>query len=177
MTLIDNSQKTQDRGAGQIRKSNTADLLGFTDTAQSAGLPSTAIFALQSLDKSALEPMPIDPDWILEGAPQAMCKNLSRIGNDWTVVDHWSCTAGKFRWHYYVDETILILEGEAFIRDRNGVEYHAVPGKTLSFPDGSSADWHVPDYIRKIAFNQKSVPDYLHWFCDSINRIHRKLFK
>ncbi|GAA0780103.1 DUF861 domain-containing protein [Roseibium denhamense] len=129
------------------------------------------------LDKEALQPSPIQKEWILEGAPEARSRNLSRIGDDWTVVDHWSCTAGKFRWHYFFDETVMFLEGEAFITDENGVEYHAVPGTTLSFKDGSSAVWVVPEYIRKVAFNQKSVPTYLHLMCRAANKLHRMVFR
>jgi hypothetical protein len=135
------------------------------------------LFTQSRLDKNSLEPSPISPDWILEGNPEAKCKNLSQIGDCWTVIDHWSCTKGKFVWHYFFDETILILEGEAMIVDENGVEYLAVPGTTVSFPDGSKATWTVPEYVRKIAFNQKSVPSYLHTFCRAVNKVHRKLFR
>ncbi|WP_205756155.1 cupin domain-containing protein [Labrenzia sp. 011] len=141
-----------------------------------SAVPDTALFTFSFLNKDALKPSPIEPDWILEGDPQARCANLSRFGDDWTFVDHWSCTSGKFRWQYFYDETILILEGEAFITDDNGVRYHAVPGATLSFPDGSAADWEVPSYVRKIAFNQKPVPSYLHKLCRLLNKIQRNIF-
>ncbi|WP_299818185.1 cupin domain-containing protein [uncultured Roseibium sp.] len=138
--------------------------------------PETTLFSLSHLNKDTLKPSPIDQSWILEGNPQARCHNLFRIADNWTSVDHWSCTSGKFRWQYFFDETILILEGEAFITDDDGVTYHAVPGTTLSFPDGSAAIWEVPSYIRKVAFNQKSVPSYLHKLCRLINKIHRNIF-
>lgn len=181
MALMDNAtshKRRNDRAAGRSDGSQgLPEKLGFLSVPEARTSRQTGIFQSAQLDKSALEPSPIEPDWILEGNPEAMCKNLSRIGNYWTTVDHWSCTAGKFRWRYFCDETILILEGEAFITDDNGVEYHAVPGNTLTFPDGSAANWHVPDYVRKIAFNQKSVPGYLHKVCKAVNKVHRKLFK
>ncbi|WP_068408143.1 cupin domain-containing protein [Labrenzia sp. OB1] len=138
--------------------------------------PDNSLFAFSFLNKDALKLSPIEQSWILEGNPQARCANLSSFGDDWTFVDHWSCTSGKFRWQYFYDETILIIEGEAFITDDNGVTYHVVPGTTLSFPDGSAAIWEVPSYVRKVAFNQKSVPSYLHKLCRLINKIHRNIF-
>jgi uncharacterized cupin superfamily protein len=177
MTYIDNSEQSA-RRKGVVRSEGAiAGKLGFHSIADAPALPAAAIFSLAGLDKDALQSSPIPPDWVLEGEPEAKCRNLSQIGDMWTVVDHWSCTAGKFRWQYFFDETILILEGEAFITDENGIKYHAVPGTALSFPDGSSAVWQVPDYVRKIAFNQKSVPSYLHFFCKVVNKIHRKFFR
>lgn len=159
---------------------NVQYLLGFEDVRQpapaaGAALPASALFGLSRLDKTELEPSPIDPSWIVEGAPEAKCKNLSRLGDSWTAVDHWSCTAGRFRWHYGFDETILILEGEALIADDNGNSYHATPGTTLFFPYGSAANWHVPAYVRKIAFNQRHVPTYLHKALRAITKLHHKL--
>ncbi|MHA7775894.1 cupin domain-containing protein [Roseibium sp. M-1] len=177
MTYIDNSEGTARQQANAHKGNPVAGKLGFYSVDGAAALPPAALFSLASLDKEALESSPIHADWVLEGSPDARCRNLSQIGDMWTVVDHWSCTAGKFRWQYFFDETILILEGEAFITDENGVNYHAVPGMTLSFPDGTAAVWHVPDYVRKIAFNQKSVPSYLRLFCKVVNKIHRKIFR
>jgi|GEM_PF-1364743 len=177
MTYFDDTGQSVKNEAGVSPKNAFADKLGFYSVADATPLPPAAVFSLAGLDKEALEPSPIPDGWVLEGTPEARCRNLSEIGDSWTIVAHWSSTAGKFRWQYFVDETILILEGEAFITDENGIKYHAVPGTTLSFPDGSAAIWQVPDYVRKIAFNQKSVPPYLHLFCKAVNKIHRKLFK
>ncbi len=155
---------------GAVLNSGKVSMTDQTQTADS-------IFSLMTLDKDALQPAPIDPSWVLDGDPEAKCQKISEIGDYWTAVDHWSCTAGKFRWFYNLDETILILEGEAFITDDNGVEYHVLPGRTLSFTDGTKAVWTVPNYVRKIAFNQRSVPTYLHKFCRAVNKIHRMVFR
>ncbi|WP_297587189.1 cupin domain-containing protein [Roseibium sp.] len=173
MTLAESNQNSVPAGYGSELPGN----LGFLAPASFEDQPENGVFTRSFLDKEALESSPINPDWILEGSPQAKCKNLSRIGNYWTTVDHWSCTAGKFRWHYDLDETILILEGKALITDDQGAEYHADPGTTLTFPYGSSATWVVPNYVRKIAFNQRSVPTYLHRACNLLNRVQRKFFR
>jgi uncharacterized protein len=177
MSLIENNGTTKTGHSKQGYREDLAEKLGFQASASAQPDTANAVFALSQLNKEALVAAPIDQDWILEGAPEAKCQKISEIGDYWTAVDHWSCTAGKFQWHYGLDETILILEGEAFITDDNGVEYHALPGRTLSFPDGSKATWTVPNYVRKIAFNQRSVPTYLHKFCRAVNKVHRKLFK
>jgi len=177
MSYVDNSGWANPHSDVQAADKGLSDKLGFQSIPASKYPAKPGVFTFAHLDKHTLEPSPIAPDWILEGSPEAKCCNLTDYGNDWTVVDHWSCTAGKFRWQYFYDETILILEGEAFITDDNGVHYHAVPGVVLSFPDGTAANWHVPDYIRKIAFNQKSVPSYLHKFCKAVNKLHRRFFK
>ncbi|WP_428644613.1 cupin domain-containing protein [Roseibium sp.] len=177
MTLSGSVTRAKSKIEGRRVHSDLPEKLGFRTSRETHAEAPAGLFTLSQLDKTALEPAPINPEWVLEGDPQARCKNLSVIGDDWTAVDHWSCTAGKFRWQYFLDETILILEGEAYITDDKGVEYHAVPGVTLSFPDGSAANWHVPEYVRKIAFNQKSVPTYFHKVCRAVNKLHRFLFK
>jgi uncharacterized protein len=177
MGLNENAGTTKPVRSKQGNHEGLAEKLGFQAPASAQPETVTGVFTLALLDKNALEAAPINPDWILEGASEANCQKISEIGDYWTAVDHWSCTAGKFQWHYGLDETILILEGEAFIKDDNGVEYHALPGRTLSFPDGSKATWTVPNYVRKIAFNQRSVPTYLHKFCRAVNKVHRKLFR
>jgi len=161
-----------------VAQESVKKLLGFEDIRAEGPIEGAAspVFALSRLDTSALEASPIDPAWIVDGAPEARSKNFSRLGDCWTVVDHWSCTEGRFRWHYAFDETILILEGEAFITDDNGASYHATPGTTLFFPYGSAANWHVPAYVRKVAFNQRHVPSYLHKILRAITKLQNKLF-
>lgn len=63
-----------------------------------------------------LKPSPIEPSWVIEGNPEARSRLLSksRCGTAWTVI--WSCTEGKFNWHYDFDETVVILEGSSWLR-------------------------------------------------------------
>ncbi len=135
--------------------------------------PQGTLFTIAEMDVSALKPAPINTDWVLEGTPEAMCATLSEGTRGWAYTNHWSCTAGKFRWHYRWDESVLFLEGEVTITDDAGRVYEGRPGVSLFFPAGTSAVWHVPTYIRKIAFNQKPVPWYLH----KISRVSERLQK
>jgi len=86
-----------------------------------------------------LTPAPIRADWILDDGT-ASCYV-------------WDCTAGRFNWHYDVDETIYIVEGSITLKDhRQGTTHTLNGGDTVFFPAGSSAEWTVGQYVRKVAF-------------------------
>ena len=119
-------------------------------------------FSATELDPDRLEPAPIRPEWILEGTPEARCARLSVGTRGGADTAHWSCTAGRFRWEFGWDETVLFLEGEVIVTDETGNIRHGVPGVTMFFPAGTSAVWDVPRYVRKIAFNRRPTPLPLH---------------
>src|ERR1700744_5343897 len=110
---------------------------------------------------SALEELssaPINPAWILEGTPSArnriIAPSTDRFG--WTML--WDCTAGKFNWHYTIDETVHIIDGGVIVTDADGATITLRPGDIVFFPAGSTAQWHVETYVRKVAYCQKPVP-------------------
>lgn len=70
----------------------------------------------------------------------------------------WSCTAGRFHWHYAVDETLHIISGEVFISDESGAVRRLGPGDMVFFPAGSSSTWHVPHHVKKLAVCRHSMP-------------------
>lgn len=100
----------------------------------------------------------IDPSWIVEGDPQARVASVSRSADGQAWTDLWDCTAGRFRWHYAIDETIHILEGGATVVDQDGKTWTLTPGSTVTFHAGTAADWHVPTYVRKVAFCHNPTP-------------------
>lgn len=158
--------------SGSIDLRTVARNLGFLAPAQEldqSDVPGK--FTQAFLDVSRLEPRPIRPEWILEGQPEARCINLSMGTRGWASTDHWSCTKGKFQWHFHWDETVLFLEGEVRITDDAGKVYLGQPGVSLFFPAGTSAVWEVPTYIRKIAFNQRPVPLYAHLACRVVDKL------
>ncbi|MGX1499615.1 putative cupin superfamily protein [Labrenzia sp. MBR-25] len=160
--------------AGSLQETKRTKTSTVEDAARH-GLAFTQSF----VDKSQLMPAPIRPEWVLEGDPKAMCAVLARHKFGWGDACHWSCTAGKFRWHYGWDESVMFLEGEVRITDETGHVYEGKPGVTLFFPAGTSAVWEVPTYIRKLAFNQKPVPWYLHYqsrILERLKGVGRKLF-
>jgi uncharacterized cupin superfamily protein len=109
----------------------------------------------------ALDPLPIQSQWIIDGQPTANAKIVSSSydGTARTVV--WDCTAGRFNWHYDdYDETIYVLEGSARIKSMSGESRLVSAGETVLFRKGSVAEWTVDSYIRKIAFFRNPVPKY-----------------
>jgi uncharacterized cupin superfamily protein len=108
--------------------------------------------------KVSLNSGPIYPSWILEGNPVSCNKVLSssKDGSSSTIM--WDCTAGRFNWYYDVDETLYVIEGSVTIKDDAGVTHHVSAGDTVFFPAGSRAEWHVENYIRKIAFCRAPLP-------------------
>jgi uncharacterized cupin superfamily protein len=108
--------------------------------------------------RGELASAPINPEWILEGNPVARNKFLSRSvdGNGSTYI--WDCTAGRFNWHYQIDETVCVLTGSVLVKDPSGVSRLLEAGDTAFFAAGSSAEWTVQTYIRKVAFMHRPMP-------------------
>ena len=111
-----------------------------------------------STDSVDMRPAPIDPSWIVEGNPVARVGSVSRGADGLSWTDIWDCTAGRFTWHYAIDETVHIVEGGAHVVDANGKQWDLRPGDVVSFQVGTAAHWHVPRYIRKVAFCREVVP-------------------
>lgn len=106
------------------------------------------------------EAAPLDPSWIIDGAPMA---SLSHIASDGVVsTGYWRCTEGRFTYHYAVDETITLIDGLALIQG-----FYCGPGSTLHFERGSTAEWHVFEPVTKmyVIEAKRSI----------LNRIARKL--
>jgi hypothetical protein len=104
-----------------------------------------------------LQASPLLVDWVLEGTPATRSKELSRSRDLTSYVMVWDCTAGRFRWEYNKDETLVVLAGEAFITDGRG-ERRIGPGDVVFFPAGSAAIWRVPAYVKKVACLRHTMP-------------------
>ena len=106
----------------------------------------------------ALDPAPIKAAWVVEGTPQARARELARSADGTSVVIAWSCTAGRFNWHYGVDEMVHVVSGEVFVTDEGGVERRLGPGDMAFFPAGSRSLWRVPVAVRKLAVCRHALP-------------------
>jgi len=126
-----------------------------------------------AITAAELSPSPIDPSWIIDGAPAARVASLSRSadGSAWT--DLWDCTAGSFHWHYSINETIHVVDGGAVVTDRDGATWELAPGDVMQFLVGTQARWHVPRYVRKVAFCSEPVPRPLTRLLRARNRVQR----
>lgn len=110
------------------------------------------------LDGLQLTDAPIEPTWVLEGSPRARSAlhSISADGSATTTV--WDCTGGTFRWHFGWDETVHILEGEVEVTAEDDSVRWLRAGDVAFFPAGSSAVWHIPVYLRKLAFCRRAFP-------------------
>ena len=70
----------------------------------------------------------------------------------------WSCTPGRFAWHYAVDEILQIIAGEVFVTDEMGRIHRLGPGDVAYFPAGSCTVWQVTEEVRKVAVCRHSMP-------------------
>jgi uncharacterized protein len=109
------------------------------------------------IDSITLKDDPIEPGWVLEGAPHARSGCHSTNTDGWAATHVWECSAGRFRWHFGVEETVLILEGEVRVTDALGREHWLVPGMVAYFPVDTWWEWHIPQHVRKLSFNRRSV--------------------
>lgn len=109
-------------------------------------------------DDLEMEPCPVEPSWIIAGNPVARRSLHSRSADDQATTAIWDCTAGTFHWHFGWDETVVILEGEVRVTGEDGAERVLKVGDIAYFPAGSSAIWHIDDYVRKIAFGRREFP-------------------
>ena len=105
-----------------------------------------------------LVPSPFPAEWVLDGTPQARATAIAHSRDGAMTVIAWSCTKGRFRWHYQVDEMAHILAGEVFITDQSGIERRLGAGDTVFFRAGTSNVWLITQDIRKVAVCHVAVP-------------------
>jgi uncharacterized cupin superfamily protein len=105
-----------------------------------------------------LSPSPFPAEWVVEGSPRARATAIAHSRDGAMTVIAWSCTQGRFRWQYQVDEMVHILSGEVFVTDQSGSERRLGPGDTAFFPAGSSSVWRVTRDVRKVAVCHVAMP-------------------
>jgi len=132
-------------------------------------VPNPVIFAAPA--DVDLDPAPIPADWIIEGNPQARSKRLAASADGTSTVMAWSCTAGRFKWHYTVDETIHLISGEVFVTDEKDNVRRVGPGEMVFFPAGSVSTWYIPDHVRKFAVCRHSMPRIAGFALRAFNKI------
>lgn len=101
-----------------------------------------------------LDLSPITPEHVIEGAPVARSAQLTASDCGAVTTYVWDCTAGRFHWHFGVDEVVHILDGEVHVTDDDGTTIVLRAGDVGHFPLGSHSIWHVPEYVRKFAVHR-----------------------
>lgn len=96
-----------------------------------------------------LEAVEVDRGWIRSGSPEFAQAETFRSVDGRTSQGLWSCTGPTtFEWHFEVDETVYVLEGEVKI-DYQGKQFTLHPGDTAVFHGGTTATWTVDRYLKK----------------------------
>lgn len=108
--------------------------------------------------EAELVPVPIPADWIIEGTPQVRSRRLTNTPDGAAAAYVWACSAGRFHWHYDVDEFLHIMSGEVFVTDEKGDVRRLGPGDMAFFPAGGHSIWHVPHEIKKLAICKQPMP-------------------
>lgn len=115
---------------------------------------------------------PLDAKQILENNPLTHAADIYQTEDGDLFVAYWSASAGRFNWNYTdINEVITILEGEAFVKTSDGITHHLKQGSTMVFGSGEFAEWHVPNYIRKVAVVQRSPRPFLRRVTDKIRKM------
>ena len=105
-----------------------------------------------------LEPDKIPEKWVISGSPETRSKILGRTKDLLAVAVLWECGAVSYKWHYNQDEAYIVLSGEGFMTDVNGVEHRYGPGDVAFFPAGTDSTWRHPDHFRKVAVLKEAIP-------------------
>jgi len=96
-----------------------------------------------------LEPVSIDPSWVLSGSPKFAMTVFSDAKHLGSFSGIWEATGpGKFIWKYGVDESIYILDGSVEL-EYMGKKLTLRPGDSTFFAAGTQATWTVQDHVRK----------------------------
>lgn len=91
----------------------------------------------------------VNPEWVLEGAPNFRATEISKSPDGRTTTGLWACDGpSTFEWQFGVDETVHLLEGRVEVTYQ-GREFTLKPGDTATFIAGTRAVWHVPEHARK----------------------------
>lgn len=119
------------------------------------------VFVADGIARMCMKAAPIDPSWIIEGAPQARLSEHSKSFDGASATAVWDCTAGAFRWYFGWDETVVILEGSVHVTAEDGTERVLSAGDIAYFKAGTWATWRIETYVRKVAFVRRPFPSLM----------------
>ena len=129
-----------------------------------------------TIARTDLQPAPLEPTWILAGNPITRALPLGGAADGTFTFGLWDCTAGQFKFIYYCDEFVHILEGEVTVRT-DDTELHLRPGDIAFFPQGLTAYWTVHGYVKKLAIFRSAPPrGLLTRIVGKVKRVWRSFF-
>jgi uncharacterized cupin superfamily protein len=101
---------------------------------------------------------PIEPNWIVDGEPQARRVDVFVSHDKFSRTILWECTSGEFDWFYDHEETVYILDGAVVLRDGSSPPRRLGRGDMVLFPAGAKVRWQIDDFVRKLAFLRVAPP-------------------
>ena len=124
-----------------------------------------------------LNPHPIDPAWIVEGAPETRARILAFGEHRLLSGMLWESTTARFDWRYGSDELIQVLAGEAELTMSDGSVQVIRQGDIVFFPGHQIIRWYIPVYLKKLALNtpEISIPRQMAHRVPFARRIVRKV--
>jgi uncharacterized protein len=128
-------------------------------------------FLSSNLADVQLEPGSIPSEWLLSGRPETRSKLLGKSRDRLAYIMLWECGAVSYKWHYNQDEAYIVLSGEGFMTDEQGVERRYGAGDMAFFPAGTNATWRHPDHFRKVAVLKDSVAGPLGFALKAWNKL------
>ena len=122
-----------------------------------------------------LEDHPINPEWVIEGTPRARILYWAESEDGTTSHWTWDCTAGRFRWYYEADESIVIIDGSVSIQVDDEPPRLLRVGDAAYFPAGHWVTWTVDEYVRKHAVVRVPVPRTMRYVVKGFGRRAHRL--
>ena len=118
-------------------------------------------FVADGVARMVMKDAPIEPAWVIDGAPHARLAEHSKSHDEASATAVWDCTAGTFRWFFGWDETVVILEGSVHITAEDGTQRLLSAGDIAYFKAGTWATWNIDQYVRKVAFVRRPFPNLM----------------
>lgn len=95
-----------------------------------------------------LEDAPIIDSWVEAGKPKATARILAKSGDGGLRMGVWHCTAGTFKWQFFEDEIVYIIDGHVDV-EHDGQKLSLGPGSAVYFPIGSVTRWTIREHVYK----------------------------
>lgn len=101
------------------------------------------------LSPEPLPPMPLAPESILEGRPEAFGRVILQSDDKRVSSGLWECTPGRFTWEFVWDEFVHVHVGHVVVTTQDGQRIELRAGDFATFPRGMKSEWHVLERVRK----------------------------
>ena len=128
-------------------------------------------YIYDSIQNKNFQPAPLAPEQITGGNPVARSAEIGASPDGLFTVCLWECTAGQFKWNYYCDETVHILEGSAIVKGVGQKARTLKAGDVVYFPHGLQSEWDIPQYVKKLAIFRSTNTSLLSRILGKIRRL------